>query len=137
GRQVGAAVPTASGWLAIAASDGFSLVDPETGRVEPVAAVEPDVPETMMNDGKCDAAGRFWAGTKDDEGRRPLGALYRLETDRHLVRVLTGVTISNGLGWSLDQRTMYYIDSPTHRIDRFDFEPESGAVSNRRPLVEL
>jgi sugar lactone lactonase YvrE len=137
GRPVGAAVPTTSDHLAIAASDGFSLVDPATGRVELVAEVEAGVPETIMNDGKCDAAGRFWAGTKDDEGRRALGALYRLDRDHRLVRVLTGVTISNGLGWSSDQRTMYYIDSPTRRIDAFDFDAESGSVSNRRPLVEL
>jgi sugar lactone lactonase YvrE len=137
GRPVGAAVPTTSGRLAIAASDGFSLVDPTTGRVELVAEVEAGVPETIMNDGKCDAAGRFWAGTKDEEARRALGALYRLDRDHRLVRVLAGVTISNGLDWSPDQRTMYYIDSPTHRIDAFDFESESGSVSNRRTLVEL
>jgi sugar lactone lactonase YvrE len=91
----------------------------------------------MMNDGKCDPAGRFWAGTKDIEGHRPFGSLYRLEPDHTLVRVLTDVTISNGLGWSPDHETMYYIDSPTHRIDMFDFEVETGSVSNRRSLVEL
>jgi sugar lactone lactonase YvrE len=137
GRPVGAAVPTASGRLAIAGSDGFSLVDEATGQVELVAEVEPDVPETTMNDGKCDAAGRFWAGTKDDAGGRALAALYRLDPDHTCTRVLTGVTISNGIGWSLDQRTMYYIDSPTHRIDAFDFEPETGSVSHRHRLVDV
>jgi sugar lactone lactonase YvrE len=73
----------------------------------------------------------------DVEGRRPLGSLYRLDANRGLTRVLTGVTISNGLGWSPDGRTMYYIDSATHRIDAFDFEPETGSVSGRRRLVEL
>ena len=137
GQPVGAAAPTTSGGLAIAARDGFCLLDPSTGRLEMLAEVEPTVPATLMNDGKCDAAGRFWAGTKDVEGRRPLGSLFRLDADLSLTRVLTGVTISNGLGWSPDQRTMYFIDSATYAIDAFDFELETGSVSNRRRLVEL
>ena len=137
GQPVGAAVPTTSGRLALAAEDRFASLDPATGRVELLVEVEADLPTTMMNDGKCDAAGRFWAGTKDVEGRRPLGSLYRLDADHGLVRVLTDVTISNGLGWSPDERTMYYIDSPTHGIDAFDFEPETAAVANRRRLVDL
>ena len=87
-----------------------------------IAEVEATVPATLMNDGKCDAAGRFWAGTKDVEGRRPLGSLFRVDADRSLTTVLSGVTLSNGLGWSPDQRTMYYIDSTTYGIDAFDFE---------------
>lgn len=137
GRPLGAAVPTTSGRLALAMFDRFSLFDIETGRVELLAEVEANDPETWINDGKCDAAGRFWAGTKDLAGRRPIGSLYRLEPDRTLVRVLTGVTLSNGLGWDPDGATLYYIDSTTHRIDAFDFEPESGDLSKRRPLVEL
>jgi sugar lactone lactonase YvrE len=136
-RPVGAAVPTTSGGLIIAARDGFSLLDPATGEIDLVAGVDATVPATLMNDGACDAAGRFWAGTKDVEGRRPLGSLFRLDADLTLTRVVTGVTISNGLGWSPDQRTMYYIDSATHAIDAFDFEIETGAVSHRRRLVEL
>ena len=137
GQPVGAAAPTTSGGLIIAARDGFSLLDPSTGRLEMLAEVEPTVPATLMNDGKCDAAGGFWAGTKDVEGRRPLGSLFRLDADLSLTRVLTGVTISNGLGWSPDQRTMYYIDSATYAIDAFDVELETASLSNRRQLVEL
>ncbi len=135
GRHVGAAVPTTSGRVAFAASDGFSVLDPGTGRVEPIAEVEAGDPQTRMNDGKCDPAGRFWAGTMDLDGRRPLGSLYRLDADHRVVRVLTHVTISNGLGWSPDGRTMYYIDSVTHGVDALDVEPETSSVSNRRRLV--
>jgi len=137
GQPVGAAVPTSSGRVALAANSGFLLLDPATGSLERVADVESDVPETMMNDGKCDPGGRFWAGTKDVEGRRPLGSLYRLDADHRLTRVLKDVTISNGLGWSPDHRTMYYIDSTTYRMDAFDYDDTSGAVSNRRPHVEI
>jgi sugar lactone lactonase YvrE len=137
GRPVGAAVPTASGGLAIAAHDGFALVDPETGDVELVAELETDRPETTMNDGACDPAGRFWAGTKDVGARRPIGSLYRLDADHRVTRVLPDVTLSNGLGWSPDGRAMYYIDSTTYRVDGFTFDPETGDVGDRRVVVEL
>ncbi|MGZ8623328.1 MAG: SMP-30/gluconolactonase/LRE family protein, partial [Actinomycetota bacterium] len=137
GEPLGAAVPSTSGSLALATRAGFSLLDPETGHIESIADVETDVPETMMNDGKCDAAGRFWAGTKDVEGYRPVGSLYRMGSDHLPVRVLTGITNSNGLGWSPDQATMYYIDSATYGIDAFDFDAGTGSVSRRRRLVEF
>lgn len=137
GTSIGAAVPTDAGLLALATRDGFAILDPATGRVEPIADVGASAVGTMMNDGKVDPAGRFWAGTKDVDGRRPIGSLFRLGADRRAVRVLEGVTISNGLAWSLDCRTMYYIDSATYGIDAFDFDPETGSVANRRRLVEL
>jgi sugar lactone lactonase YvrE len=137
GQPVGAAVPTASGRLALAVRDGFRLLDPGSGRTDPLAEVEATDPPTLMNDGKCDREGRFWAGTKDAEGRRPLGSLYRLDADLRLERVLSGVTISNGLGWSPDGQSMYYIDSATYGVDVLDFDPGPGAVSNRRRLVKL
>jgi sugar lactone lactonase YvrE len=135
GRPVGAAVPTASGSLALAIEDGFAIMDPGTGRVDTVAAVAPA--GTMMNDGTCDPGGRFWAGTKDAQGERPIGSLYRMDPDRTVVEVLTGIAISNGLAWSPDARTMYYIDSPTYGVDAFDFDPETADVSNRRRVVDL
>ena len=135
GRPVGAAAPTASGSFALAIEDGFALLDPTTGRVETVASVA--APHTMMNDGKCDPRGRFWAGTKDAESDRPIGSLYRMGPDRAVVEILTGIAISNGLAWSPDERTMYYIDSPTYGIDAFDFDPATGDVAKRRRLVDL
>jgi len=137
GQPVGAAVPTTDGRIALAVSEGFSILDTSSGRIERIAEVEPERADTMMNDGKCDPAGRFWAGTKDAKGSRPIGSLYRLGEERRPVTILTGVTVSNGLGWSPDRTTMYYIDSPTHRIEVFDFDLASGDVANRRTLVEL
>jgi sugar lactone lactonase YvrE len=136
GRPLGAAVPAASGGLALAVNEGFVRFDPESRDIAPIAEIE-TVPGAAMNDGKCDPAGRFWAGTKDAAGRGPIGSLYRLEADHPVVEVLSGVTISNGLGWSPDQQTMYFIDSATYRIDAFDFELEHGTVSRRRRLVDL
>jgi sugar lactone lactonase YvrE len=137
GEPVGAAVPAASGRLALATDSGFALLDPTTGSIEPVAAVEADRHDTAMNDGKCDRAGRFWAGTRDVEGRRLLGSLYRLDPDHRVVRVVPEVILSNGLAWTADGRAMYYIDSVTYGIDVFDIDPDVGDVSRRRRLVDL
>jgi sugar lactone lactonase YvrE len=137
GQPVGAAVPTTDGRLVLAVSDGFAFLDPATGLIERIADVDSDVEGTMMNDGKCDPAGRLWAGTKDTKGSRPIGSLYRLGADRRPVRMLTGLTVSNGLGWSPDRKIMYFIDSPTQRIDLFDFDLEDGEIANRRILAEI
>jgi len=137
GQPVGAAVPAVDGRVALAISDGFAFLDPATGAVERIADVEADLEDTMMNDGKCDPAGRFWAGTKDAKGSRPVGSLYRLGADPTPTRMLTGLTVSNGLGWSPDHRTMYFIDSPTYRIDVFDFDLSVGAIADRRTLAEI
>jgi sugar lactone lactonase YvrE len=137
GQPVGAAVPTLSNRIGLALSDGFALLDVQTGRVDRIAEVDLDVSGTMMNDGKCDPAGRFWAGTRDIEGREPIGSLYRLDIDHLVTRAVAGVTLSNGLGWSPDGRTMYYIDSTTYAIDAFDFDPSSGEPSGRRRLVDI
>ena len=66
-----------------------------------------------------------------------IAALYRYDPDGTLHTKLTGITLSNGIGWSPDGRRMYYVDSPTQRIDAIDFEPETGALSNRRPWVTV
>ncbi|MGH2819737.1 MAG: SMP-30/gluconolactonase/LRE family protein [Actinomycetota bacterium] len=137
GQRVGVAVPRAGGGLVLAVQDGFSTLDLETGAVESVAAVEAELDRNRMNDGKCDPVGRFWAGTMSIDDLPQRGALYRLDTDRSVTSVVEGVTISNGLAWSADSRTMYFIDTPTQRVDAFDFDPAGGSVSNRRTVVEI
>jgi sugar lactone lactonase YvrE len=137
GRLVGKAVPTTSGRWLLAERDGFAFLDPSRGEREPVADVEANDPRTRMNDGACDPAGRFWAGTMHVEGLLPIGSLYRLGADREPLRVLDGVTISNGMAWSPDAATMYYVDSATHAVDALDFDRETGAVAARRHLAEF
>ena len=90
-----------------------------------------------MNDGKADSRGRFWAGTMADDETPGAGGLYRLNPDRSVDRVISDVTVSNGLDWTEDDRLMYFIDSPTYRVDVLDFESGTGTVANRRPLIRL
>ena len=123
GMAVGAAATCASGRVAVAAATGFGSLDPETGALEWVATVEPIGQGTTMNDGGTDPAGRFWAGTKDVRGRDPIGSLYRWRPGVPPERVLTGLTVSNGLAWTVDASMMYLIDSPTHGVDVFDHDP--------------
>lgn len=137
GMSVGAAATCTSGRIALAAATGFWSLDPDTGAVEPVATVEPLGHGTTMNDGGTDPAGRFWAGTKDVSGREPIGSLYRWRPGAPPERVLTGLTVSNGIAWTADAATMYLIDSPTYGIDVFDHDPASGAISGRSRLADL
>ena len=137
GQPVGAVVPRAGGGLALAVRDGFALMDP-SGTIRLVARVEEDLASNRMNDGKCDAEGRFWAGTTDEEDSRAgAGALYRLDTSLVVTRMLGGVTLSNGLDWSPDGSTMYHIDTPTHGVDAYDFDRSTGEILNRRRLIDV
>lgn len=134
---VGAAGLRVGGGYVLAAADGFRLVDrngrPEWGPVRPG-----DMPEDVrFNDGACDPAGRFWAGTVAYDGRRGGGGLYRLDPDGSVHRILTGVTESNGLGWSPDGETFYYVDSGEPRVRAFRYDPERGTLGASRDLVAL
>lgn len=90
-----------------------------------------------MNDAKCDVAGRLWGGTMTVERRPGACALYRLDPEGTVSRALGGVTLSNGLGWSPNGRTMYYIDTPLRRVDAFDFDVDTAAITRRRHLVQM
>ena len=138
-QPVCVAVPRAAGGLALALGDGFWLQDRD-GTLRQVSAIaQPDPPAgaLRMNDGKCDPAGRFWAGSMAYDARPGAGSLYRLDPDGQAHEVLRDVTISNGLAWRPDGSTMLFIDTPTQRVDAFDMDPTTGAISNRRPVVEI
>jgi sugar lactone lactonase YvrE len=136
GEPVGALTPTRRGDLVLAAKTGFLRLDRGTSAITRVATVEADIPDNRMNDGYCDARGRFWAGTMNMRGRMH-GSLYRLDPDGRVSRMLAPVSVSNGIDWSLDGRLMYYVDTHTGRIDVFDFDEPTGSIANRRPLVNV
>lgn len=137
GTPVGAAVPCESGGLMLAVQDGFATLDTATGQIARFAGFPDASPDVRMNDAKCDPQGRLWAGTMAFDMRPAGGALYRLDPDATVATILPSVTISNGIDWSLDGLTMYYVDTPTLRVDCFDFDPSTGSISNRRPFVEI
>jgi sugar lactone lactonase YvrE len=139
GRRVGAAVPAADGSLALATDEGFARLD--EGGYSLLAPLDEEVDDWFLNDGRCDALGRFWSGTvgvrADGLAADGAGALYCLEPDRSVRRVLGGVSLSNGLDWGPDGRTLYYVDSRSGGIDAFPFDLETGTLGERRRVVEL
>lgn len=137
GRPVGAAGLRRAGGLVLAVEDGFAVLDGASEEVELVAPVGADDPGIRFNDGACDPAGRFFAGTMAYDLAAGAASLYRLDPDHRVTEVVHDVTISNGLGWSPDQHTVYYVDSPTQRIDAFDYDRDSGEISGRRPVVGI
>lgn len=132
--EPGSAAPLLGGGLLLAMRDGLWRFDPATGERHRLAKAPYDQALERFNDGKADPQGRFWVGTIYEPRDPALAALYRW-ADGRLDRVAGDVTVSNGLGWSLDGRTLYWSDTKTHRIDVLDFDPADGSVSNRRPLV--
>ena len=137
GQPVGAVGLREHGGLVLAVRDGFALLDDGGATPRLLVAVEREDPETRMNDGEVDPAGRFWAGTMELGAASGRGSLYRLDPGGTVTRVLTDVSISNGLGWSPDERTLYYIDSPMQRIDAYDYARASGTIANRRTVAEI
>ena len=137
GQPLGCAVPRAGGGLALALKDGFALLPPGGGRAEVVAPIEPDRPAVRMNDGACDARGRFFAGTMSLAGDTRTCALYRLDPDLHATCVLPGISVSNGIDWSPDESLLYHVDSPRRRIDVYDFDAERGTLPGRRAVIPV
>lgn len=137
GQPVGAVAPREAGGLVAAVRDGFAFTDPDGGGSEMVAHVEEDVPGNRMNDGKCDRAGRFWAGTMADDMRAGAGSLYRLGPGLEVERVLGGLSVSNGLAWAPDDATMYFIDSGAGSVDAFDYDADTGDIGNRRSIAAI
>jgi sugar lactone lactonase YvrE len=135
-REVGALVPRAGGGMLLAMRGGFAAYDGET-EPELLLPLLDDRPDLRLNDGKCDAAGRFYVSTMAFSADVPVGSLWRLDPDWTLHEMLGGLTIGNGLGWSPDGRTLYFIDSPTQRIDAFTVDVASGDLVDRRTVVTV
>ncbi|KAL9016153.1 MAG: hypothetical protein Q9185_006485 [Variospora sp. 1 TL-2023] len=132
--------------LIVGAKLGYAIFTRSSGKLEYIKKVwnERDGPgkaERMRcNDGAVDAAGRYWLGTMNDpkvQDPTDEGVLFRLDPDLSLHRMIERASIPNGVGWTLDNKKMYFIDSPTRNIFVFDFDLASGAISNRQVFFHL
>jgi len=123
--------------LVIALNSGFMTFNLPSQRMVLLANPEPHLTGNRFNDGKCDPAGRFLAGTMDDAEKEASGSLYSYSPDGTLKTLLTGVRISNGLTWSPDYQTFYYIDTPTRQVTAFDYDLATGNIANPRPVVNV
>jgi sugar lactone lactonase YvrE len=136
GQLIGAVVPRKEGGVVLAMQNGFYTLDLDTEQLTPIIDPEQDQPTNRFNDGKCDANGRFWAGTMNLNESEPTGSLYCME-EGHVRKVLSDVTISNGIAWTKDNKTMYYIDTPTKQVVAFDFDLQHATLSNKRTVVTI
>lgn len=128
---------TNGNFLLVGLAKRIVLID-FSGRItEEICPVETEIPENRCNDGKVDPAGRLWFGTMHCTGKPGQGSLYRLDGNRRPAKMLDNLSISNGLGWSRDGRTMFFIDSPTREIAAFDFDPKDSSISNRQVAVRI
>lgn len=136
GQPVGSVGLRADGGLIGALRDGFARID-DAGSCDFIAPTEALNAGTRMNDGKVDPMGRFWAGTMAFDACPGAGSLYRLGARGRVDRVLTGLTISNGMDWSADRRRMYFIDSASYSVDVLSYDDATGAVDGRRALCTV
>lgn len=132
--RVGTVVPREAGGLVIAGDHGFHFLDEETGDLTAIGDPEPGKPDNRFNDGKCSPDGRFFAGTISLVKKTGDARLYRLDHDLSIHEVFGPVTNSNGIVWSTDGRTVYYIDTPRKEVLAFDYD--SGHLGNLRSVVD-
>jgi len=133
--MTGAVALRAQGGLLLALKGGIHVFDPQSGSLDLLTALESGLPDNRPNEGRCDASGRFWLGTMVDLAPCAGGGLYRIDADGNCIRVLKDIWIPNSIRWSPDARTMYITDTEIGDIWAFEFDADSGAISNRRVFV--
>jgi sugar lactone lactonase YvrE len=135
--KIGSMALRQKGGAVVSLANGFHFLDFKTGDVQLIHDPEPDKPKNRLNDGKVDKRGRFVAGSMDTMEEGPNGALYRLDPDLSVHTLDTGIIVSNGPCWSPDGKTFYFTDTWTGEIWAYDYDQETGAVSNRRTFTKV
>jgi len=138
---IGCIAPRKDGGLILAISGvdqrlGIASLDLDSLKWTPLTTLDDEPSNNRFNDGKCDPRGRFLAGTMDKGEKDPLGSLYSFD-GTIVKKLLSDVTISNGLTWSPDYKTFYFIDTPTREVRAFDYDVETGAIANPRLAISI
>jgi L-arabinonolactonase len=136
-ERIGCIALREGGGMIGAFMSGFKWIDPDMNAITPLVDPEPDRPGNRFNDGKCDRRGRLFAGTMDNVEVDCTGTLYRLDPNLSVHVMITDVHLSNGLGWSPDDRTLYYTDSLRRTIWAYDYDLDTGAIANRRVFARV
>ena len=138
GKRIGTVVPADDGTAIVALEDGIYSFDFKSGELTFLARADNHGTEFRFNDGKCDPAGRFWAGTMAIGSGGPQRAyLYRYDPDGTIHTMLDSITTSNGICWSHDKKKMYYIDTPTHQVKEFNYDNTTGNITFSRIVVDI
>ncbi|TCP24317.1 sugar lactone lactonase YvrE [Tenacibaculum skagerrakense] len=134
--RIGTVVPVANKNKAVVAlEDGIYIVDTITKELSLLSNVESDIVENRFNDGKCDPNGNLWVGSMHLAQTHPKANLYKIDGFGNANKMLDNITISNGIVWTSDKKTMYYIDTPTGKIKAYDFDDKSNTIKNERVAV--
>ena len=136
-RRVACVVPTNDGSLLLAGEGGIEEYWPETEEWAFLADPEKAIPTNRLNDGKCSPEGRFWVGSLNMANEDNQASLYVMDHDENIRQILSGLTNSNGLGWSPDGKTFYHIDTPTRQVSAFDYDARLGGIRNRRIVARF
>lgn len=137
GEHVSAVVPYLEDEVIVALISGLYRFNIQTGEKILIHDPEEGRPGNRFNDGKCDPAGRFLAGTMSLNGESEQGAFYSLSTEGNVSLLIDEVSTSNGLAWSADHSTLYYIDTPTLEIVSFDYDVQEGTISNKQVIATV
>jgi sugar lactone lactonase YvrE len=135
-QEVTAAIPRRGGGLVLGLRHSIALTDTQVQIVATLPVVSPER-DVRLNDAACDAAGRLWIGSMATDDRHGRGALFCVNRDHTIWPALTRVTISNGLGWSPDGKTMYHIDTNARRVDMYPYDVTRAALGRRGTLTRL
>ncbi len=136
GQMVGAAVPCDNGNWILAMQHGFAFFNPITKELQNISDPESHLPFNRFNDGKCDPAGRLWAGTMSiDPPRDAVGSLYRVDADLSVKKMLSDIKVSNGLAWTKKADKMFYIDTRQFKMMSFDYDLETGNIENQQDFL--
>jgi len=121
----------------LALQNGLAIFDRTTETLEYFSDCEKDLANNRFNDGKCDPAGRFWIGSMDLDAVAGKGTLYCVDNDLTITKKISGLSISNGMAWTKNGETIYFVDSPTQLVAKFDFEIKTASISNKKIVIEI
>lgn len=136
-QLIGSVALTREGDFIAALKSGIGIIQRDTGTIRIISSPECHLPNNRFNDGKCDPAGRFWAGTVSLSEQPQAGNVYMLTHELQVIRKIKQVTIPNGMAWSPDAQTFYFIDSPARTVVAYGYNNETGDIRDKRVVLEI
>jgi len=136
-QMIGSFAVCTNGNFIAGLQNGFAFISRISGEITMISDPENHLSNNRFNDGKCDPTGRFWAGTMSLTEDPGAGNVYMIKNGLDPIIKMSNVTISNGMAWSTNQKTLYYIDTPTFEVVAYDYDDTSGEIGNKRLVIKI
>ena len=136
-KLVSAVLPAEGDGLFVATQDGIEELDFASGSLSPFVNPEGELAGNRLNDAKVGPGGAIWVGSMRMDASRPSGGLYRITGQGGVARMVSGIAVSNGLDWSPDHATFYFVDTVPGRVYAYDCVPGEGVLRNRRVFTAV